>query len=164
MDSVYLETTVISYLAARPSRDLLMAAHQQASHDWWRDRRDAFDCYISQVVLDEIRAGNQEAAEGRIALTHGLSVLGATAEAERLTEAILADGAIPVRAVQDAAHISIAAVHGVDSLLTWNCKHPANAQIMRKMSAVCASQGFSMPVICTPEELMGDESVCGTIL
>jgi len=156
MESVYLETTVISYLAARPSRDILVAAHQQASHDWWQERRQAFDCYVSQVVLDEIGAGDAEASEDRARLVKGLSVLEATEQAELLTVAILADGAIPKRAVRDAAHIAVAAVHGIDYLLTWNCKHLANAQIMRKVSAVCESRGFRMPLICTPEELMGE--------
>jgi predicted nucleic acid-binding protein len=135
---------------------LLVAAHQQASHDWWREQRAAFDCYVSQIVLDEISAGDAEAAEARIRLIEGLPVLGATEPAERLTEAILADGAIPARAVRDAAHIAVAAAHGIDYLLTWNCKHLANAQIMRKVSAVCEVQGFRMPLICTPEELMGE--------
>lgn len=156
MESVYIETTVVSYLVARPSRDLLVAAHQQATHDWWRDRRQAFECYVSQVVLDEASAGDAEAATARMGLIGELPALEATEQAERLTEAILADGAIPVRAVRDAAHVAVAAVHDVDYLLTWNCRHLANAQIMRRMSVVCNFQGFSMPVICTPEELMGE--------
>ena len=156
MESVYIETTVVSYLVARPSRDLLVAAHQQATHDWWRDRRQAFECYVSQVVLDEASAGDAEAATARMGLIGELPALEATEQAERLTEAILADGAIPVRAVRDAAHVAVAAVHDVDYLLTWNCRHLANAQIMRRMSVVCNFQGISMPVICTPEELMGE--------
>ena len=156
MESVYIETTAISYLAARPSRDLLVAAHQQATHDWWRERRQAFECYVSQVVLDEASAGDPEAAAARMALIGELPVLEATEQAERLTEAIVVDGAIPVRAVRDAAHVAVAAVNDVDYLLTWNCKHLANAQIMRRVSVVCNLQGFSMPLICTPEELMGE--------
>ena len=156
MESVYIETTVISYLAARPSRDLQVAAHQQASHDWWRERRGGFECYVSQVVLDEIGAGDAEAAEDRTRLIQGVPVLAATEQAEALTMAILADGAIPARAVRDAAHIAVAAVHGVDYLLTWNCTHLANAQVMRRVSGVCESRGFRMPLICTPEELMGE--------
>ena len=111
---------------------------------------------MSQVVLDEAGAGDAEAATARMALIGELPVLEATEQAERLTEAIVADGAIPVRAVRDAAHIAVAAVNDVDYLLTWNCKHLANAQIMRRVSVVCNFQGISMPVICTPEELMGE--------
>lgn len=156
MESVYIETTVISYLVARPSRDLLVAAHQQASYDWWRNRRELFDCYVSQVVLDEICTGDADAAKQRMELVNDLLVLASTEQAERLTEVLLAHGTIPAKAVRDAAHVAVAAVHSVDYLLTWNCKHLANAQIMRKVSAVCESQGFRMPLICTPEELMGE--------
>ena len=98
MESVYIETTVISYLAARPSRDLLVAAHQQATHDWWRERRQAFECYVSQVVLDEASAGDPEAAAARMALIGELPVLEATEQAERLTEAIVV-GSWPARQV-----------------------------------------------------------------
>lgn len=156
MESVYVETTVLSYLAAQPSRDLLVAAHQQATRDWWRDRRKHFNCFVSQVVIDEAAAGDAQAAAARTDLVQQLPVLEATEEAERLTEAILASGVMPLRAVRDAAHIAVAAVNAVDYLLTWNCKHLANAQIMRKVSVVCNARGLAMPLICTPEELMGE--------
>jgi len=158
MESVYIETTVISYVTARPSRDLLVAAHQQVTHEWWKCRRQHFDCYVSQVVIDEASAGDADAAAERMALIGDLSALPATEEAERLTEALLAEGVIPKCAVRDAAHVAVAAVNSVDYLLTWNCKHLANAQIMRKVSLVCNSHGFNMPLICTPEELMGEDS------
>ena len=156
MESIYIETTIVSYMVSRPSRDLLVAAHQQATHDWWTNRRPEFECYVSQVVIDEATAGDTEAAAKRIEVISAFPVLEVTEEAERLTSAILAGGAIPSRAVRDAAHIAVAAVSDIDYLLTWNCKHLANAQIMRKVSIVCNSKGFSMPVICTPEELMGE--------
>jgi hypothetical protein len=104
MESVYLETTVVSYLAARPSRDLLVAAHQQATHDWWRTRRQTLECYVSQVVLDEVGGGDPTAAPDRMALIADVPVLAATEAAERLTEAIVASGAMPAQAVRDAAH------------------------------------------------------------
>ena len=155
MESVYIETTVISYLASRPSRDLLVAAHQQASYDWWKSRRSKFECFVSQVVLDEVAAGDVAASAKRMAFVTDIPVLQVDEKAEHLTEAILASGAIPVRAVRDAAHIAVAAVNSVDYLLTWNCKHLANAQIMRRVAQVCTSNGFDAPIICTPEELMG---------
>ena len=111
--------------------------------------------FISQVVIDEIQAGDNEAAEKRMEEIGNLSVLEATTEAEILTEAIIEGGAIPKRAVRDAAHIAVAAVNDIDYLLTWNCRHLANAQIIRKVSVICNARGYSMPVICTPEELMG---------
>lgn len=155
MESVYIETTVISYLVSRPSRDILVAAHQQTTNEWWTSRRHEFECFISQVVIDEIQAGDIEAAEKKMEEIGDFAVLEATIEAERLTEAIVEGGAIPKRAVRDAAHITIAAVNNIDYLLTWNCSHLANAQIIRRVSVICNSEGYSMPVICTPEELMG---------
>lgn len=156
MESVYIETTILSYLAAKPSRDLLVAAHQQATHEWWSERKASFECFISQVVLEEVTEGDTEAVKRRLALIEGIPLLEATAEAERLTGLILSGGAIPKRAVRDAAHIAIAAVHSTDFLLTWNCSHLANAQILRKVSGICIDNGFDMPLVCTPEELLGD--------
>ncbi len=155
MESVYIETTVISYLVSRPSRDILVAAHQQTTNEWWSSRRQEFECFISQIVIDEIQAGDHEAAEERMKEIGDFAVLEVTIEDERLTEAIIEAGAIPKRAVRDAAHIAVAAVNDIDYLLTWNCRHLANAQIIRRVSVICNTRGYSMPVICTPEELMG---------
>jgi predicted nucleic acid-binding protein len=156
MESVYLETTFISYLVARPGRDLLVAGHQQATQDWWADRRREFECYVSQVVIDEAAQGDPTEVGKRMAVIGDLSVLDVTEDAELLTRAILSSGVIPPRAVRDAAHIAVAAIHGIDYLLTWNCKHLANAQIVRRISLVCERLSQRMPVICTPEELMGE--------
>lgn len=156
MESVYLETTIISYLISRPSRDLLVAAHQQTTEEWWTNRRHEFECYISQVVIDEISAGNHEVAKKRMEIISKFAALDVTEEAELLTKRILTEGAIPPREVRDAAHIAVASVNDMDYLLTWNCKHLANAQIIRKISVICNRHGYNMPVICTPEELMGE--------
>lgn len=156
MESVYLETSFISYLVVRPSRDLLIAAHQQVTQDWWANRRSEFDCSVSQVVIDEASAGNPGEAQKRLAITDDLAVLEITEEAEALTQAIMAAGMLPAHAVRDAAHVAVAAVHAIDYLLTWNCKHLANAQIARRMTMVCDQLGHRMPIICTPEELMGE--------
>jgi hypothetical protein len=155
MESVYLETSFTSYLVARPSGDLLVAAHQKTTQDWWTDRRDKFACYVSQVVIDEASAGDPTEAQKRLAVISGLAVLDLTLGAESITQAILASGALPPVAGRDAAHVAVAAFHAVDYLLTWNCKHLANAQIMRKIESVCQALGYRMPIICTPEELMG---------
>jgi len=156
MESVYLETTFISYLVARPSRDVIVAAHQQTSHEWWNKRRNDFTCNISQVVIDEVSAGDPLEIQKRLDVINDLPVLEVTKSAEALAQAIIASGVIPPRAVRDAAHIAVAAVHGIDYLLTWNCRHLANAQIMRKIEKVCDGLSERMPLICTPEELMGD--------
>jgi hypothetical protein len=156
MESVYLETTFISYLVARASRDLLVAGHQQATQDWWADRRGKFECYVSQVVIDEASVGDPSEVQKRIAVIGDLPAIEVTEDAKSLARALLSSGAIPPRAVADAAHIAVAAIHGIDYLLTWNCRHLANAQIMRGVAAVCGQLGRRMPVICTPEELMGE--------
>ena len=155
METVYLETTFISYLVARPSRDLLVAAHQQASEEWWSSRRGEFKCCVSQVVIDEASVGDPTEVEKRLAIISDMAALEITEEAEALTQAILAGGILPPRAVRDAAHVAVAAVHVVDYLLTWNCRHLANAQIARRIALVCERLGYRMPIICTPEELMG---------
>jgi predicted nucleic acid-binding protein len=156
MESVYIETTIISYLVARPSSDLLVAAHQHTTEEWWTNRRHEFECCISQIVIDEISAGNPEIAKKRMKIINNFAVLDVTEEAEQLTMLILAEGAMPTQEVRDAAHIAVAAVNNMDYLLTWNCKHLANAQIIRRISVICNRQGYNMPVICTPEELMGE--------
>jgi len=156
MESVYLETSFISYLVARPSRDLLVAAHQQVSQDWWANRRSEFDCSISQVVIDEASAGDPVEVQKRLAIVGSLAVLEITEEAEALGQAIMAGGMLPTHAVRDAAHVAVATVHFIDYLLTWNCKHLANAQITRRIAMVCEKLGHRMPIICTPEELMGE--------
>lgn len=155
MESVYLETTFISYLVARPSRDLLVAAHQQTTEEWWANRRNAFECCVSQVVVDEASVGDPTEAQKRLAIIGGLPRLEVTIDPEALTEAIMAAGILPPHAVRDAAHVAVAAVHAADYLLTWNCKHLANAQIARRIAVVCQQLGYEMPIICTPEELMG---------
>ena len=155
MESVYLETTFISYLVARPSRDVIVAAHQQTTHDWWDARRGDFACYVSQVVADEASAGDPDEIRKRLEVIRPLPLLEVTESVQSLTQAIVASGVIPPRAVRDAAHIATAAVHRMDYLLTWNCRHLANAQIMRRIEQVCDELSHRMPLICTPEGLMG---------
>ena len=155
MESVYLETTFISYLVARPSRDVIVAGHQQTTLDWWENRRSQFECSVSQVVIDEASVGDPTEVQKRLAVIGGLPTLALTDEANALTQAIVAAGILPPHVIRDAAHVAVAAVHAVDYLLTWNCKHLANAQIARRMAVVCEKLGRKMPIICTPEELMG---------
>ena len=155
MESIYLETTFISYLVARPSRDVIVAGHQQTTHDWWANRRSEFECSVSQVVIDEVSVGDPTEVQKRLAIIGGLPTLALTDEANALTQAIMAAGILPPQVLRDAAHVAVAAVHAVDYLLTWNCKHLANAQIARRIAVVCEKLRHKMPIICTPEELMG---------
>ena len=157
METVYLETTFISYLVAMPARDLIVAAHQQVTRDWWQDRQRHFRCVVSPVVIDEISMGDEAEIKKRLDFVRALEVLSASTDAEELTQAIMDAGVLPEKAVRDAAHIAVAAVHGVEYLLTWNCRHLANAQISRRIHAVCDAQGFRTPLICTPEELLEED-------
>jgi hypothetical protein len=153
---VYVETTVLSYLTALPSRDLVIAAHQQLTTEWWDGRR-RFDLFVFQEVLAEASRGDQLAASRRLAAAAGMSVLAATLEAQQLASALLDAAALPQKAAMDAIHVAIATVHGMDFLLTWNCAHIANAVVRPRIEQVCLRQGFRPPVICTPEELVDQE-------
>jgi hypothetical protein len=155
MESVYLETTFISYLVARPSRDVIVAG-QQTTQDWWANRRSQFECSVSQVVIDEASLGDPAEVQKRLAVINDLPTLEVTEDAKALTKAIMAAGMLPPHAFPDAAHVAVSAVHAIDYLLTWNCKHLANAQIARRIAVVCEKLGHRMSIICTPEELMGE--------
>src|SRR5271165_3277366 len=154
MESVYLETSFISYLVARPSRDVIIAGHQQTTQEWWAKRRAEFDCRVSQLVINEASLGDPAEVQKRMAIISGLPALAITEAAESLTRAIVAAEILPTHAFPDAAHVAVSAVHAVDYLLTWNCKHLANAQIARRIAVVCEKLGHRMPIICTPDELM----------
>lgn len=156
METVYLETTFISLLVADPSRDLITAANQQATRDWWSRRREEFACIASDEVVREAGRGNREQARRRQEVLSQLPIVEATEEAERLAVAFLATSALPARAQSDAAHLAIATAAGADYLLTWNCRHLANAQILRRLESEAVHHGWRLPKVCTPLELMGD--------
>jgi predicted nucleic acid-binding protein len=151
---LYVETTIPSYLTSRPSRDLIIAGHQQITREWWEKRRGAFQLYISQLVVDEASAGDPGAARERLKVIQDLPLLDITPEVEVLASGILASGIIPQKAATDAAHIAVAAVHGLDFLVTWNCVHIANALIAKAVAKICGQHGCECPGICTPEELL----------
>ncbi len=151
---VYLETTVVSYLVSRPSRDLRIAAHQQATQDWWRDRRGAFDLYASQLVVQEAGRGDAGAAKERLGILGTIPLLSVTDEALALAETIVRQGLVPKAVAEDAAHIAVATVNAADYLLTWNLKHIANAAVRNRVEALCRAEGYEPATICTPEELM----------
>jgi hypothetical protein len=151
---VYVETTVISYLVASPSRDVIVAAHQQITDEWWRTRRDEFDLFASQLVLREAQAGDAELAQRRISALASTQLLEITTTAMALSERLMTPGPLPRKAAEDAIHIAIAVVNGLDYLMTWNCKHLANARMRDRIEQACRSMGYEPVVICTPEELM----------
>jgi predicted nucleic acid-binding protein len=154
--SVYIETTIVSYLTSRPSRNLLDRAHQQVTRRWWRTRRSEFDLFVSPLVLQEAGAGDPKRARRRLAALHHIPILAATPDALAVAHALRQRGPIPKRAEADAMPIAIAAAHGMEYLLTWNCAHIANAQMRPSIERVCREQGFEPPILCTPEELLED--------
>jgi predicted nucleic acid-binding protein len=155
MPTVYIETSIISYLASNPSRDLLTAAHQQITHSWWRARRPSFDLFISQLVLDECMAGDSAAAERRTVFLANLPLLDIDSEATSLAQYFAEKVPLPERAAADALHIATAVRHGIDYLLTWNCKHIANAELRPRIDGACIARGYAPTILCTPEELIG---------
>jgi hypothetical protein len=157
-DRVYIETTVISYLTARPSRDVVIAGHQQTTHEWWDNERQKYDLCVSQLVIKESSAGDPAYAEQRLAKLQGMTVLETPLEALDLAKDFVSAGALPAKASDDAVHVAIAAVNRVKYLITWNCRHMANATIRTKINELCKAKDFEPPIICTPEEILGTTS------
>ena len=153
---IYVETSVISYLTAWPSRDLVRAGHQETTRQWWA-ARSTFELYISQLVLDEAAAGDAVAAAQRLEALRDVPLLELTSNATGLGGALIREAALPPKATADALHIAIAATHGMDCLVTWNCTHIANATMRPRIEAICRVNGFEPPVICTPFELLLEE-------
>src|SRR5947207_562323 len=152
--TVYLETSIIGYLAMRPSRDLLVAANQQLTRDWWDNHRHKYEPVVSRFVSDECRAGDPTAAQERLDYLTGLPLIEITADVDSLAEALISRVPLPPKAAVDAYHISVSAVNGVEYLLTWNFTHIANPALRRKIDRICREMGHDPPVICTPQELM----------
>ena len=155
--AVYVETSMIGYATSRPSRDLVVAARQQITRDWFALRAPSCELFVSQLVATEVSAGDEDAARERTAFLQGIARLRVTDAAGQLAARLVESGAVPRAAAEDALHIAIAAVHGVHYLLTWNCKHIANAAMRQAIERVCRVAGYEPPIICTPEELMDDE-------
>lgn len=154
-ERVYLETSILSYLAAHPSRDLITAARQQITHEWWNRRRVEFEVYVSEVVISEAAGGDADAAQRRVRWMAGVPSLGISDEATELARSLVRAARLPERAAVDALHISIAACHGMHYLLTWNSTHIANAEFRPRVERACRDNGYEPPVLCTPDELMG---------
>ena len=153
---IYIESTIPSYVVARPARDLLQAARQQLTKDWWDLKREKHELFTSQVVLDEIASGEAAMARQRLELVTQIKLLDLTDEANALTKQILGSGLLPADADRDAAHIALATVHEMDVLLSWNCRHIANAAIQAGLRRLTEKAGFALPVLCTPDELTGE--------
>ncbi len=153
--TVYLETSVVSYLTNRPSRDLIAAGHQLSTRGWWDNERQGYDLYVSELVIAEASRGHKEAAQKRLALLDGISLLRVSEEVAAFAQALVERHAIPEVAAADAVHVAVAAVNGIHYLLTWNCKHIANANRFEAIERTCLENGYQSPIICTPDELTG---------
>ena len=154
--AVYLETSIIGYLAGRPSRDLIIAGRQQITRDWWERERAKYSLFISALVLQESRQGDPMAAGIRDQTLQGLPLLGTSSETEELASALVAQGHIPAQCLEDALHIALAATNDIDYLLTWNFRHINNARIKSSVAEAISLLGFTCTVICTPDELRGE--------
>ena len=152
--TVYIETSIPSYLTARISNDLRVAANQNTTIEWWETRRPDFELFISEFVVTESSLGDPEAADKRLATIADLPELAISDAARTLAKALISEGPIPPKAEIDAYHIAVAAVNGIEYLLTWNCTHIANAVMRSKIEDVCRKHGFEPPIVCTPLELM----------
>lgn len=153
---VYVETSVIGYLTSWPSGDLIVAARQKITRDWWRDAPARYDLVVSDVVVREASSGDAQAVQDRLAAIAGLSNLEVSKPADELAKALLSQGAVPPNYPEDALHIALASVNAIEYLVTWNFKHIANAEIRTKIAAICAAEGHVTSILCSPEELMGN--------
>ena len=154
--TVYIETSVVSYLTARPMRESMTATWQAATIDWWNNHRDRFQLFTSELTLDEAREGDREASARRLNVLESIPLLPLTDAVEQLTTALVDSRAVPASSRIDAAHIAVSAVHGIDYLLTWNFRHLANMDTHPLILATCERQGYTCPVIGSPRGLMGD--------
>jgi len=155
--SVYIESSIISYLTSRPSRDVVKAGRQAITLDWWFKSRSQYEVYISALVEEEISGGDPIAAAKRLEAVVNIPSIFITAEAQRLADALVTSKAVPGNSVRDALHIAIAATQGIDYLLTWNFKHINNAETKALIARVVEADGWVCPIFCSPEELGGND-------
>jgi hypothetical protein len=155
--TVYIESSVISYLTAKPSRDLIVAAYQQITRDWWHSELYKYQCVISDFVMDEISRGDTNAASERVKTVRHFNKIGLNQTVLDLVRAYNEVLGIPAKAQYDLFHLAISVGNGVDYVLSWNFKHIANAFIREKVYYINSSLGLRTPTICTPEELIGGE-------
>ncbi|MGL6225056.1 MAG: type II toxin-antitoxin system VapC family toxin [Thermoguttaceae bacterium] len=147
---IYVESSTISYLTARPTEEPLRKAKQIYTRMWW-EKRERYDLYISQTVLDEISEGNTDAAKVRLEAVDGLTILPPVQDIKRLTEVLLDTGTVPKKVENDATHIAYAAAYGMDFLITWNQKHIATDYKMKQIEALITGFGYKPPLLTTPE-------------
>ena len=153
---LYIENSIISYLTAEPSRDIITAARQALTRQWWNEKRLDYELYISEFVISEAIAGDSEMATQRLQVIADIAEVELTETAAEFAEILVAEGPLPRKAALDALHIAVAVSGGIEYLLTWNFAHLANATIRNQIERKCRSKGYEPSIICTPEELLGE--------
>ncbi len=151
-ESVYLETSVVSYYTGRPSRDLIVLAHQQITRDWWEIALEEYNIYISEIVIEEMSMGDSEAVSKRLDAVKDFAKLELNENVEKLMDIYMTKLEIPPKAFRDALHLAFTSVHEIDYLVTWNCTHIANVNIIKKVRRINTELNMPIPIICTPEE------------
>jgi predicted nucleic acid-binding protein len=157
MRTVYIETSIVSYLTSRPSRDIRVAAWQEITTQWWEQERSKYELFTSELVIAEAGGGNEDSARKRLDRLKDIPILAIDDTTKRFAAQLIRDGGVPSEAQADALHIAIASVHGLDYLLTWNCRHIDNAATKPLIRSICAIVGYPCPEICTPLELLSEE-------
>lgn len=158
MATVYIETSIVSYLRQRPSSEIVMAAHQLLTHRWWNNERTKYELVVSQYVIEEATAGDPTLASERLQALNGIPALPDAPEIRQIADEIMSRAILPRKAEVDALHIATVAHHRIDYLLTWNCRHIANARILPRIHQLLADMNIPIPMICTPEELVCDDT------
>ena len=158
MATVYIETSIVSYLRQRPSSEIVMAAHQLLTQRWWNNERTKYELVVSQYVIEEAAGGDPTLASERLLALNGIPALPDAPEIRQIADEIMSRAILPRKAEVDALHIASVAHHRIDYLLTWNCRHIANARILPRIHEVLADMNIPIPMICTPEELLGDDT------
>ena len=152
--TVYIETSIISYLTARTSKDLILATHQQLTLEWWQDVRPLVDCSVSPFVIQEISRGDRSAAQKRLDAISDLPVLGGNPEIQALSQTYFTKIGLPEKARLDATHLAAATWHEMDYLLSWNCKHIVTGRVQKTITEINHFLELKTPILCTPEALM----------
>jgi hypothetical protein len=156
METIYIETTIVSYLVANPSRDSILAAHQKLTRQWWQEGRLRYKCVTSEEVLREASLGDAEMSRRRAGALAGMTVFLVEDQARVLARGLLAEKLLPPAAASDALHAAVASLNQVNILLTWNCRHLANPHLLGRLRELMARRGLTLPEICTPIELAAE--------
>jgi hypothetical protein len=153
VETVYIESTIPSYLTAHRSTQEPMSSHQQLTQEWWEEFRPRYRMYSSIAVRLEVSKGDALAAKRRLEVMDGIPELELTSAIEPMANGIVKILQLPTKAAMDATHLAFCIVHRMDYLLTWNCTHLANATLQKTLFEYCSYNRLHMPVICTPELL-----------